>query len=53
MPGPRVFFQPCYHPKIIGHILKISKRASVSVFIRFTINHNENGEENEKQITQI
>ena len=39
---------PCYHPKIIGHTLKISKRTSVSVFMRFTINHNENEDEKEK-----
>ena len=39
---------PHYHPKIIGHTLKISKRTSVSVFMRFTINHNENEDEKEK-----
>ena len=29
---------PCYHPKIIGHILKNSKRTTVSVSHRYNIN---------------
>ena len=35
---------PHDHPKIIGHILKVSKRASVSVFI----DHNQNKDKNEE-----
>ena len=37
-----------YRPKIIGHIVKIIERIGVSVFLRYTINHNENEDDNEK-----
>ena len=40
--------RPHYHPKTIGY--KISKR-SVSFLMKYKINDNENGDENEKQIT--
>ena len=42
---------PRYHPKIIGHILKNSKRTSVCLH-EIMIN-NDNGNEKEKQITQM
>ena len=38
---------PIYHRKVIGHILKISQKASVSLFKRLHNNHNENEDENE------
>ena len=34
MPFEKYILQPRYDPKIIGHILKISKRANVSVFMK-------------------
>ena len=38
---------PRYHPKIVGHILKVSKRTDVHVFMRLNDSHNENKDENE------
>ena len=38
---------PRYHPKIIGRILKINKITSLYSW-DYTINHNENKDENEK-----
>ena len=47
-------FHSRYHPKIIGHILRdkeTNKCVCVHEIIRdYTINHNENVDENEKKI---
>ena len=43
---------PRYHPKIIRHILtNVQKNKCVYFHEDYTINHNENGNENDKQIT--
>ena len=39
------FIHPRYHPKIIGHILKICEKTSVSVLMRFYDQYNENRDE--------
>ena len=44
--------QPCYYPKIIGHILKNKQRNNMCLYSGdYMINHNENEDENEKYIT--
>ena len=47
------FLHPCYHPKMLGDIVKNYKKTSASVLMTFIINDNENEAGNEKQITRI
>ena len=44
---------PRYHSKITEHVLRISKRTSVSFFMRLYVNHNENEDTDRIDTTQI